>query len=258
MTDLPFKNKVALITGSARGIGSAIARRFSSLGADVVITHRKVGGPSEARAQKICTEIRDQGCRAIAVQCDISRKDSVKKTIQETESLLGRLDFLVLNAARAPFKPIENLFERELRDLVNTNYLGPVFCIQESLSLLEKTKGRIVFISSLGGRFYNPSYPLGSMKAAMETVVRDCAESLKEKAISVNGVCGGMVKTDSFKTMRIYWEGIDRLPDSLFVLPDEIADVVTFLCSPESSGISGQILVVDRGLSNSLFRWFGA
>ncbi len=258
MAERPFKNKVALITGSGRGIGEAIARSFSILGANVAITHRKPGGASEARAQKVCTDIHDQGGRAIRIQCDISQKELVGKTLNEVEERFGRLDFLVLNAARAPFKPIERLLERELKNLVSVNYLGHIFCIQKSLPLLEKTKGKIVFISSLGGRFYSPSYPLGSMKAAMETVVRDCAESLSEKGISVNGVCGGLVKTDSFKTMRMYWEGIDRLPESLFVSPEEMANVAVFLCSPESKGIRGQILVVDRGLSNRLFRWFGA
>jgi len=257
MSELPFKKKVALITGSARGIGSVIVRTFSALGANVVITHRKEGGSSEARGKKLCEEISGRGSRAILINCDISQKKSVHKAIEDTKAHFGRLDFLVLNAARAPFKPIEKLFERELRDLVNTNYLGHVFCIQEAIPLLEKTKGKIVFISSLGSRFHNPSYPLGSMKAAMESVVRDCSESLREKDISVNGVCGGLVKTDSFKTLRMYWDGIDRLPGWLFVTPEEIADVVIFLCGHEGRGINGQTLVVDRGMSNSLFRRVG-
>ncbi len=257
MGELPFKNKVALITGSARGIGSVIARTFSACGADVVITHRKEGGSSEARGKKFFEEISEGGGRALLINCDISQKKSVHKAITDTEAHFGRLDFLILNAARAPFKPIERLFERELRDLVNTNYLGHIFCIQESIPLLEKTKGKIVFISSLGSRFHNPSYPLGSMKAAMESVVRDCSQSLREKGISVNGVCGGIVKTDSFKTMRMYWDGLDCLPEGLFVSPEEVADVVMFLCGHESRGIVGQTVVVDRGMSNSLFRRVG-
>jgi len=253
MEDLPFKKKVALITGSARGIGTVIAKRFSFLGADVVITYKKQGSSSQAKGEKLCKEINKGRCRAILVNCDISQKESVKKALHDTKTHFGRLDFLILNAARAPFKPIEKLFERELRDLVNTNYLGHIFCMQESIPLLEKSEGKIVFISSLGSRYYNPSYPLGSMKAAMETVVRDCSQSLRNQKIMVNGVCGGIVKTDAFKTMRLHWEGIDQLPEHLFVPPEEIADVVMFLCRPESRGISGQILVVDRGLSNSLF-----
>ncbi len=249
-----FKNKVALITGSSRGIGSAIARKFALSGADVVINYRKAGGSSQAQGEKLCEEIREMGRRAFLIQADISIKESVKNLVNETNKKYGRLDFLILNAAKAPFKPIERLLERELRQLVETNYLGNIFCIQEALPLLEKTEGKVIFVSSLGSRFYNPSYPLGSMKAAMESVVRDCAESLSEKKISVNGVCGGIVKTDSFKVLRQYWEDIELIPDELFVEPDEIADVVLFLCSSASRGMRGQTIVADRGLSNRLYR----
>jgi NAD(P)-dependent dehydrogenase (short-subunit alcohol dehydrogenase family) len=257
MGELSFRKRVALVTGSSRGIGSVIARAFSEMGAHVVITYRKEGGSSEARGKKLCEEINEMGGRAVLINCDISQKKSVRKAINDTQAHFGRLDFLILNAARAPFKPIEKLFERELKDLVNTNYLGQIFCIQESIPMLEKTQGKIVFISSLGSHFYNPSYPLGSMKAAMESVVRDCAESLRERGISVNGVCGGIVRTDSFKTLRMYWDGIDRLPEWLFVTPKELADVAIFLCGHESRGITGQTLVVDKGLSNSLLRCIG-
>jgi NAD(P)-dependent dehydrogenase (short-subunit alcohol dehydrogenase family) len=77
---------------------------------------------------------------------------------------------------------------------------------------------------------------------------------LSEKKISVNGVCGGIVKTDSFKVLRQYWEDIELIPDGLFVEPDEIADVVLFLCSPASRGMRGQTIVVDRGIGNRLYR----
>ena len=247
------KHKVALITGGSRGIGSAIALALARAGWDVVINHRRAGKSSGAKGAKLCEDIIELGQRACLVQADISSKASVKDLMQETQTKFGRLDLLVLNAARAPFKPIVKLFERELRQLVDTNYLGNIFCIQEALPLLEKTCGRIVFISSLGSRFYNPDYPLGSMKAAMESVVRDCAESLRSRKIDVNGVCGGIVKTDSFKTLRLYWEGIDNLPQEIFLEPDEIADVVLFLSGPASRGINGQTIVVDKGLSNSLF-----
>ncbi len=207
-----------------------------------------------AQAAKLFEEIKVMGRRTVMIQADIAVKDSVRKLFADINEKFGRLDFLILNAAKTPFKPIEKLFERELRQLVDTNYLGNIFCIQEAVPLMEKAGGKIVFISSLGSRFYNPAYPLGSMKAAMESVVRDCAESLREKHISVNGVCGGIVKTDSFKILRQYWEHIDRLPDDFFVDPDEIADVVLFLCSSASRGITGQTIVIDKGLSNALFR----
>ena len=84
--------------------------------------------------------------------------------------------------------------------------------------------------------------------------MRDCAEIMSDRNISVNAVCGGLVKTDSFKVLRQYWEEIQSVPDELFVEQDEIADVVLFLCDPASRGIRGQAIVVDRGLSNRLYR----
>jgi len=249
-----FHNKLALITGSSRGIGSAIARKFALSGADVVINYRKAGGSSQEQAEKLSEEIKGMGRRVFLIQADISIKESVKNLFEETNEKFGRLDFLVLNAARAPFKPVERLLERELRQLVETNYLGNIFCIQKALPLLEQSTGKIIFISSLGSRFYNPSYPLGSMKAAMESVVRDCAESLSEKKISVNGVCGGIVKTDSLKVLRQHWEEIKLIPEDLLMEPDEIADVVLFLCSTAGRAMCGQTIVVDKGLSNRFYR----
>jgi NAD(P)-dependent dehydrogenase (short-subunit alcohol dehydrogenase family) len=249
-----LQDKIVLITGSSRGIGKAIARKCALAGADIVVNYRKSGGSSQFQAEELCREIEEMGRRTLMVKADISLKDSVKNLFTVINEQMGKLDYLILNAARAPFKSIDKLFERELRQLVETNYLGNIFCIQSALPMLERAEGKIVFISSLGSRFYNPAYPLGSMKAAMESIVRDCAESLREKKISVNAVCGGIVKTDSFKVLRQYWDNIDMLPDELFVEPEEIADVVLFLCSEASSGISGQTIVVDKGLSNAICR----
>jgi NAD(P)-dependent dehydrogenase (short-subunit alcohol dehydrogenase family) len=249
-----FCGKVALITGSSRGIGNAMAKRFARAGADVALNFRKAGGASEKQGEELREAILALGRRSILIQADISDRESVKKMLESIRESFARLDFLVLNAARAPFKPLERLLERELRQLFETNFSGNIFCVQEALPLLAESRGKIVFISSLGSRFYSPSYPLGSVKAAMEAAVRDLAESLRSKEVSVNGICAGLVKTDSFKVLRQYSEQLERLPEHLFVQAEEIAEVALFLCSPQSSGISGQTIVVDRGLSNRLYR----
>lgn len=249
-----FKGKVALVTGSSRGIGRAIALALAAAGANVVVNHSRAGGSSQAKAEEVCGLIGNLGAEAIPMSADISNKASVKELFEAVSARFGRLDFLVLNAARAPFKPIEKLLEREMRHLIEINFMGNIFCIQEAIPMLTATRGKIVFISSLGSRFYNPSYPLGSMKAAMESVVRDCAEGLSPKGILVNGVCAGLVKTDSFKVLRQYMEELEHIPDELCVTPEAVADVVTFLCSPGASAIRGQTIVVDNGLSNRLYR----
>jgi NAD(P)-dependent dehydrogenase (short-subunit alcohol dehydrogenase family) len=249
----PLKGKVALITGGSRGIGSAIARKFAAAGADVAINHRRGKGSSHEKALSLKKEIEENGSKAEILPADIASKDSVRGLFESVKERFGRLDYLILNAARAPFKPFAKLPERELRQLVETNYMGNIFCIQEAVPMLSESRGVIVFISSLGSRFQNPAYPLGSMKAAMESVVRDCSEELRDRGISVNAVSGGLVKTDSFKVLRQYWEELDAFPEEAFVEPDEIADVVLFLCSPAARGIRGQTIVVDKGLSSTLF-----
>ena len=223
MPDDHFRGKVALITGGSRGIGAAVARRLARAGANLVVNHREAKGRSAELAAGVCREAGAEGVRAVAVPADISRKEAVASMLARAEQEFGRLDVLVLNAARAPFKPWEKLLERDLRQLVETNFLGNVFCMQAALPLLTRQGGAVVFVSSLGSRFYNPDYPLGAMKAAMEAAVRHWAESFGERGVTVSAVCAGLVKTDSFKTLRMVQPGLEKLPARLFVSPEEVA-----------------------------------
>jgi len=247
---MDFTDTVALVTGSSRGIGRAIALQFAWAGAAVVINYRQAGGRSENLAHDLAAEVGQLGRRALAVQADIGVREDRERLIAEVENAFHRLDFLILNAARAPFKPVEKMLEREWRQLVETNFIGQVLCLRAALPLLEKARGSAVFISSLGSRFYLPGYPLGAMKAAMEALVRHWAESIRGRGVNVNAVCGGVVKTDALKVHRQFWEGLERFPEELLLEPEEIAEVVLFLCTPAARGIRGQTVVVDRGLSN--------
>jgi NAD(P)-dependent dehydrogenase (short-subunit alcohol dehydrogenase family) len=185
---------------------------------------------------------------------DIADKQAVAAAIESVREHFGRLDALVLNAARAPFKESWRLLERDLRQLVDTNLLGNVFCLQKALPLLEAHGGHVVFLSSLGSRYMNVQYPLGPIKAAMEAMVRQWSEELGSRDIHVNAVCAGLVKTDAFKTLRRIWPELAELPERFFVTPEQVADVVAFLASPSASAIAGQTLVVDNGLSNRVLR----
>ena len=247
---MDFTDTVALITGSSRGIGRATALRFAGAGAGVVINYRQTGGRSERQARELADEISRQGRRATVVQADIGVREDLERLFAAVEAEYQRLDFLILNAARAPFKPVEAMLEREWRQLVETNFIGQVLCLRAALPLLEKSGGKAVYVSSLGSRFYLPAYPLGAMKAAMEAMVRHWAESVRGRGVNLNAVCGGIVRTDSFKVLRQFWDGLESLPEELLLEPDELAEVILFLCTPAARGIRGQTIVVDRGLSN--------
>ncbi len=246
--------KVALVTGSSRGIGAAIGKALVAAGADLAVHGRQSAGSSVEGAGELVAYARAASRRAEAFQGDIAVHTEVEALMAKVVETFGRLDVLVLNAARAPFKPTERLLERDLRQLLDVNILGNVFCAQKALPHLAKQGGSIVFLSSLGSRFMNPSYPLGPMKAAMEAFTRQWAEEWGPKGVLVNAVCAGLVKTDAFLTLRQIWPEVATLPDELFVTPEEVADVVTFLTSPAARAIRGQTLVVDRGLSNRVLR----
>src|SRR4029077_15434163 len=211
------RGRVALVTGSSRGLGRVIARKLSEARADLIINVRQAGGRSEAQARALAKELVERGSRAVAIQADISQKDAVATMFQEIAAQYGRLDILALNAARPPFKTVSELLRRDLLELVENNYFSNVYCMQQALPLMQGRPGHVVFVSSLGSRFALPSYPLGSMKAAMEALVKQWAVELKDRQITVNSVTAGLLRTDSLMVLRQYWPGVERLPASAVV-----------------------------------------
>ena len=249
-----LSGQVALVTGSRRGIGEAIARALATQGVAIAVHGRAADGPSADQGARVCTAIEAEGGRAVSFSGDIASKAAVTDLAAAVLDAFGRLDILVLNAARAPFKDSARLLERDLRALVEVNLLGNHYCVQKTLPALRAQRGRIVFVSSLGSRFMNQQYPLGPMKAAMEAQVRQWAEEFRADGIRANAVCAGLVKTDAYKTLRRLWPELAHLPEALFVPAEEVASAVQFFASPASAGVTGQTLVVDRGLSNRLMR----
>jgi len=256
MFSIDLTGQVALVTGGARGIGAAIARSLAAAGADIAVNYRKPGGPSEKPGQALVEEIKAMGRRAVLIPADISVKDEAGRLADQAAAELGGIDIVILNAARAPFKPFDRLLERELRSLVDMNFLAHIFVLQKTLAHLEARKGKAVFISSLGSRFYHPEYPLGWMKAAMENVVKSWAEAFGGRGVNVNAVCAGMVKTDNYRILRQLWPEVAYMPQDSFVEADEVAAATLFFCSSLASAVRGQTLIVDRGVSNALIRGF--
>src|SRR4029077_16065546 len=144
------RGRVALVTGSSRGLGRVIARTLSEPGPDRIINDRQAVGRSEAQARALAKELVERGSRAVAIQADISQKDAVATMFQEIAAQYGRLDILVLNAARAPFKTVSELLRRDLLELVENKSFRNVFCVEEALPLMQGPPGPGVFVPGLG------------------------------------------------------------------------------------------------------------
>lgn len=245
------QRKRVLITGAARGIGAAIAERFMEDGCDVVLNFRRAQGKGAANIETLIERAGALGVEAIKAQADISEVREVESMVKALRAQgVERIDHLILNAASGVFKPILELDKHDWKNLVNTNLIGNVSCIKNIIPLMPAGSS-IVAISSMGAHTVLPNYPLGLMKAALENLVRYMEVELYDRGIRVNGVCGGVVKSDMLDHMLENWpETIGFLEGSSrrwMIEPSEIANIVAFMASARSSAICGQTLIANAG-----------
>ena len=252
MTMNPFSNKTALITGSGRGIGRAIALYFARHGADVVVNFFRNRAPAEETAR----EIEKLGRRALVVKADVGEIEGIGKLFDETEKEFGGLDIFVHNAASGYNRPALEQKPKGWDWTMNINARALLFAAQRAVPLMEKRGGgSIVSITSSGSSRVLPDYvAVGASKAALESLTRYLAAELAPKNIVVNAVSPGLVLTDAithFDAIHteagIIEKAIADTPAGRLVTPEDVADVVGFLCSPAASMIRGQVIVVDGG-----------
>jgi enoyl-[acyl-carrier protein] reductase III len=247
-----FSEKVALVTGGSRGIGRATALRLAAEGAAVVVNYRR----DEAAAQAAVEEIVAAGGRAVAERADLEDGEAIGKMFAATAERFGRLDVLVANAAATSFRPLLASGQKHVDRTFAITVDGFVRCVQESTKLMEGRGGAIVAVSGFDSfRVLEGHGILGAAKSAMETLVRYFAVELAPRGIRVNAVNPGFVETDS---ARLYaaerWEASKaewsaKTPAGRVAAPEEIAAIVAFLASEESSFVYGQTLVADGGLT---------
>lgn len=247
-----FTNKVALVTGSGRGIGRSIALSFAQNGADVVINFFRNRGPAEETAAKI----EAQGRRALVVKANIGDLDDLQHLFDETEKKFGGLDIFVHNAASGFNRPAMEQRPKGWDWSMNINARPLLFGAQHAAKLMAiRGGGSIVAITSPGSQRVLPDYvSVGASKAALEAVTRYLAIELAKKNIVVNAVSPGVVLTEAlqhFDAIREDEEIIERAktltPAGRLVTPEDVAEVVAFLCSPAAEMIRGQVIVVDGG-----------
>lgn len=255
-----FENKIALITGSGRGIGRAIALHFARLGADIVVNYLRHRTTAEATA----AEIRNLGRKAWAIKADIGKIEGIQSLYSEMEKQLDEaglplsLDFLIHNAASGYNHPTMEQTPHGWEWTMNINARSLLFLAQQAVPLMEKRGGgAIVSITSPGSTRVLPDYVVvGASKAALEALTRYLAVEFAAKNIVVNVVSPGMVLTDGLKHFDavrseegIVARAISLTPARRMVTPEDVAGVVAFLCSPAARMICGQTIIIDGGFT---------
>jgi len=253
MSMFDLTGKVAVITGSSRGIGRAIAKAMASRGAKVVISSRTMDACA-AVAAEINAECGAE--RATAIAANISSKEELTGLIETTTEAYGAIDILVCNAASNPYYgPMSGISDEQFRKVLDNNILSNHWLIQAaSPRMLQRKRGSIIIVSSIGGLRGSPvlgAYNIS--KAADLQLARNLAVEFGGSNVRVNCIAPGIIKTDF---ARALWENPETYarfmasnPLRRIGQPEEIAGAAVFLASEESSYITGQTLSVDGGWS---------
>ncbi|MGZ8283910.1 MAG: SDR family NAD(P)-dependent oxidoreductase [Allosphingosinicella sp.] len=251
MSLFDLTGKVAIITGSSRGIGRAIAAAMADQGAKVVISSRKADACREA-AEAI--NVRHGAGRAIVVPANISSKEELQHLVDETRAQLGRIDILVCNAASNPYYgPMAGISDEQFRKILDNNILANHWLIaMVAPEMIERSECSIIIVSSIGG--LKASAVIGAYnisKAADFQLARNLAAEFGPHQVRVNCIAPGLVRTDF---ARALWENPSTLkmvtamtPLQRIGEPEEIAGAAVFLASPASTFVTGQAIVVDGG-----------
>jgi 3-oxoacyl-[acyl-carrier protein] reductase len=243
-----LENKVAIVTGSSRGIGAQIAKALSSAGARVVVNY----SGNEKAAGQVVAIIKSAGGEAIAVHADVSNAAEVKTLFDAAIAQFGKVDILINNAGIAVYKRIQETTDEEFDRLMAINLKGVFVTLREAATRLE-SGGRIVNLSSSVTRLMLPTYgPYSASKAAVEQLTRVFAKEVGARGITVNSVSPGPTNTELF-TVGKSEEAIQRLA-SMAALgrigkPEDIARVVLFLVSEEAAWVSAQNIGANGGFA---------
>lgn len=231
--------KKALITGSSSGIGAEIASVLCNAGFDVFIT-----GRNKEKLDKVFEKINPKGMDI----CDLREKESYKNLFNKALEVLGDIDVLVNNAGEYLWSPIEKIPEDKISEIIKLNLEIPCKLIKEAVPSMKNNKwGRIINIGSISGAVGEANAAIYSAsKAGLSGLTKALALELAEYNITANIINPGWVKTPMSEGFE---EEIECIPQKRFIHPNEVANLVKYLCSEEARGITGQNLNICAGLS---------
>ena len=243
-----LQSKVAIVTGSSKGIGANIAKSLAEAGAGVVVNYAS----DQSGADKVVTEINAAGGEALAVRADVSKTDEVKALFDTTIARFGKVDLLINNAGIAIYKLIKDTSDDDFDRIFDINVRGVFLTLREAATRLEDG-GRIINLSSSVTRLMMPAYgSYSATKAAVEQLTRVFAKEVGQRGITVNSISPGPTNTELFTAGKTE-ETIKRLA-AMAALgrigePDDIARVVLFLAGDESGWVTAQNLGVNGGFA---------
>jgi enoyl-[acyl-carrier protein] reductase III len=248
--DLKLRGKRALVTGSSRGIGRAIALSLADFKVDVAINYLR----NRARAEETAHEIEARGVRALLIKANVAKPDHVERMFETIRSEWGGLEVVISNAASGVLKPAKELTLHHFDWAMHINAAALLPLIQNFHTMSSNGEKSLVAVSSLGAIRAIPNYTaVGASKAALESMVRHLAVEFASQGIRVNAVSAGTVDTDAllhFPNRDELLEGARRrTPAGRLLDPQDVANTVIYLCTEYAQMIHGQIVVVDGGYS---------
>jgi 3-oxoacyl-[acyl-carrier protein] reductase len=243
--NITLKGKVAIVTGSRRGIGYGIVLALAKEGCNVVVSDME-----QKDCENVVKEIEKKGVKGLAVKCDVSNKPEVDELVAKTMKKFGRLDILVNNAGIYPFVPFLDMTEDDWDKVLDVN-LKSVFLCSQAAAKVMKPGSKIVSISSIASfvGFQGLAHYCAS-KGGINGVTRALALEMAPKKINVNAVAPGAIDTpgaNQSSSEDVKKQTIAAIPWKRMGIPEDIANAVVFLASDRSEYITGQIIAVDGG-----------
>ncbi|MFN3652922.1 MAG: 3-oxoacyl-[acyl-carrier-protein] reductase [Armatimonadota bacterium] len=245
---MSLEGKVALVTGGGRGIGRAIALGLAQAGADVAVA---VSREIDA-AETVAEEIRGLGRRALALKADVSSADEAEGLVAQTVEQLGRIDFLVNNAGITKDGLIMRMSEADWDAVIQVNLKGTFNCSKAAVKrMVRQRSGRIVNVTSVMGITGNAGQAnYAASKAGIIGLTKSTAKEVGSRGITCNAVAPGWIRTRMTEALPqdLAEKVLPQIPLGRLGEPEDVAGVVTFLCSDAAAYVTGQVLVVDGGL----------
>lgn len=243
-----LKGRCAIVTGSSRGIGKAIAKKLASEGVNIVLNYRS----SEEEAIKVENELKEFGVEVLRIKADISKFEEVEKLIKAAKEKFNKIDIMVNNAGVTIDNLLVRMKEEDFDNVINVNLKGVFNCLKAITPVMLRQRcGAIINISSVVGLTGNAGQVnYAASKAGVIGMTKSLAKELGSRGITVNAVAPGFIETDMTHDLNEeYRKKIQQeIPLKRFGTADDVADVVSFLAGDDAKYITGQVIHVDGGM----------